>query len=462
MITWRRLTEDDFPLLKQWLERPHVARWWNHETSIEAVTRDFGPAARGEEPSEDLLVLRDDQPFGLVQRCWLADYPEYLAELRAIVEVPEGTMTIDYLIGDLALTGRGLGTEMIRATVEQTWAEHPTARCILVPVPVANRASWQALAKAGLRRVGEGELEPDNPIDDRAHVFYRIDRARPIEPGTRMWDQVGLVTFSLTTGTAFLLQTMEPTISAVLDEHSTFRTDPIGRARRSLASVQLWVYGGEEALAEADRLRQLHTTLNTTEANGVRHTALSAGPWAWVLHTGTFAFVEGARYFARRPLTAAEKEDYYQETLQLLRNFSVVPKEIPSTYAEFIRYFNDIVEHRLVDTSVARDYLKLIQAVPRPKWLPGVLKPLWRFVMGPVGRIQYFVTVGTAPQAARRKLGLEWTARDERKLRALGRLIARAVPLLPERVRYFPIAYRARRLEHDRQRLRAVIERRPV
>lgn len=44
MITWRRLTEDDFPLLISWLEQPHVARWWNHETSIEAVRRDFGPA----------------------------------------------------------------------------------------------------------------------------------------------------------------------------------------------------------------------------------------------------------------------------------------------------------------------------------------------------------------------------------------------------------------------------------
>ncbi|MET9996515.1 hypothetical protein ABZ069_06245 [Streptomyces microflavus] len=26
MITWRRLTEDDFPLLISWLEQPHVAR----------------------------------------------------------------------------------------------------------------------------------------------------------------------------------------------------------------------------------------------------------------------------------------------------------------------------------------------------------------------------------------------------------------------------------------------------
>jgi aminoglycoside 6'-N-acetyltransferase len=176
VIAWRRLEERDFPLLRAWLERPHVARWWHHETSAEAVARDFGPAARGEEPCEDLLVLLDGRPLGLLQRSRLADYPEDLAEFAAIVPVPDGALTIDYLIGDPVLVGRGLGPLMIRSLVEATWPEHPAAPAILVAVSAANRPSWRALEKAGLTRVGEGEMEPDNPIDDRAHVVYRIDR----------------------------------------------------------------------------------------------------------------------------------------------------------------------------------------------------------------------------------------------------------------------------------------------
>ncbi|WP_431952887.1 oxygenase MpaB family protein [Nocardia lijiangensis] len=285
---------------------------------------------------------------------------------------------------------------------------------------------------------------------------------RPFAPGTRMWDETGLITFSLTAGSAFLLQTMEPTISAVVDKHSTFRTDPMGRAVRSLSSVMMWVYGGDEALAEADRLRAMHASLNTTDAAGVRHKALASGPWAWVLHTGTFAFTESAEYFARRPLTYAEKEAYYQETLQLMRNFSVAPKEVPENYAAFEKFFADMVENHLCETPTAHDYLRVIQSVAPPKQLPRVLAPLWRTVVAPIGRMQYFVTVGTTPEAARRKLGLTWTADDERKLRALGWMIARIVPLLPERVRYFPIAYEARRLERDRARLRKVIDMRPI
>ncbi|MEU3263200.1 GNAT family N-acetyltransferase [Streptomyces bacillaris] len=176
MITWRRLAEDDFPLLTSWLEQPHVARWWNHETSPEAVERDFGPAVRREEPAEVLLALLDGVPVGLLQYCRLADYPEYVAELAPLIEVPAEALTIDYLIGDPQLVGQGLGPRMIRSALRSIWHDHPRATCVLVPVVAANRASWRALEKAGLLRVASGDMEPDNPVDDPAHHLYRIDR----------------------------------------------------------------------------------------------------------------------------------------------------------------------------------------------------------------------------------------------------------------------------------------------
>lgn len=178
VITWRRLTEADFALLRGWLAQPHVARWWNHETSVEAVARDFGAAARGEEPSEDLLVHLDGVPVGLVQRCRIDDYPEYYDELAPVVEVPAGTVSIDYLIGEPDRVGRGLGTRVIRAVVAATWTDHPDAPAVIVPVHADNPASWRALEKAGFRRIAEADMKPDNPVDDRRHVVYRVDRPR--------------------------------------------------------------------------------------------------------------------------------------------------------------------------------------------------------------------------------------------------------------------------------------------
>lgn len=175
MMTWRHVTSEDFPLLGRWLAAPHVARWWNHETSAEAVERDFSPSVRREEPNEDLLAVVDGVPLGLLQRSFLHDYPEYLNELTPITAVPARAMTIDYLIGDAANIGRGIGTRLIRSALDQLWMDHD-ADCVIVAVHADNVGSWRALEKAGLTRIAEGELDPDNPADDRRHYVYRIDR----------------------------------------------------------------------------------------------------------------------------------------------------------------------------------------------------------------------------------------------------------------------------------------------
>jgi aminoglycoside 6'-N-acetyltransferase len=175
-LAWRPLTAADFDMLAEWLREPQVARWWNHETTSEAIERDFGPSARGEEAGEDLVVSVDGDPIGLVQRSVISDYPENLAEFAAIVDVPDGAIELDYLIGDAAQRGRGLGARLIAAAVENTWNDHPSAPSVLVAVVAANVASWRALEKAGLRRIGEGPMSPDNPVDDPLHYVYRVDR----------------------------------------------------------------------------------------------------------------------------------------------------------------------------------------------------------------------------------------------------------------------------------------------
>lgn len=176
VLTWRALTAADVPLLVQWLREPQVKRWWNHEHTPEAIQRDFGASMRGGEPGEDLVVSLDGDPIGLLQRSVIADYPEHFGEFSAIVDVPDGTVELDYLIGEAVLRGQGLGSRMIAAAVESTWSDYPTAPAVLVAVVAANKASWRALEKAGLRRIAEGAMSPDNPVDDPLHYVYRVDR----------------------------------------------------------------------------------------------------------------------------------------------------------------------------------------------------------------------------------------------------------------------------------------------
>lgn len=118
-------------------------------------------------------MLHSGRPFGLIQRYPVAAYPEYLEELAPIVDVPAGAISVDYLIGEPDLRGRGLGAAMIAAFVGTS-----PGGDVIVPVAVGNRASWRALERAGFERVAEGELEPDNPLDPPDHYVLRLRRGR--------------------------------------------------------------------------------------------------------------------------------------------------------------------------------------------------------------------------------------------------------------------------------------------
>ncbi len=175
-ISFSPLQRADFALLARWLQEPLVARWWDHEWTPEALERDFGPSVDRTDPTEIYLASQGGSPFGLIQRYRLDSYRPHLKALAAIVPVPPAALSIDYLIGDPALRGRGMGAAMIRAFVSSSWAAYPEAPAVIVPVVAANIASWRALERAGMHRAGAGELEPDNPVDSREHVVYRVDR----------------------------------------------------------------------------------------------------------------------------------------------------------------------------------------------------------------------------------------------------------------------------------------------
>lgn len=170
------LSRDHFGLLATWLQEPLVARWWNHHSSPEAIERDFGAAIDGTEPTQIFVAGTAGRPFGLIQRYPIDAYPDYHLELSTLCEVRPATLSIDYLIGEPDMRGHGHGASMIAAFIAASWVAYPHAPAVLVPVCVGNPASWRALERAGLRRIAEGELEPDNPRDPRDHYLYRIGR----------------------------------------------------------------------------------------------------------------------------------------------------------------------------------------------------------------------------------------------------------------------------------------------
>lgn len=229
-LTLRPLARSDFALLSRWLSQPHVARWWNHETRPAALEQDFGPSIDGADKAEIFIASLVDGrvdgwidhepvvdapvvdpsaleeltadvqtalaqiggaqcadvqnerpanpwPIGLIQRYTFADNPGYIEELAPLLAVPGTALSMDYFIGEPAALHRGLGSAMLRAALQSTWPAYPNAPAVIVPVVVANTASWRMLERIGFRRVASGLLTPDNPVDEPDHYVYQIDRA---------------------------------------------------------------------------------------------------------------------------------------------------------------------------------------------------------------------------------------------------------------------------------------------
>ncbi|NUR93123.1 MAG: DUF2236 domain-containing protein [Nonomuraea sp.] len=255
------------------------------------------------------------------------------------------------------------------------------------------------------------------------------------------WETSGEYRNLLVAGSALVIQTMHPAVGAAVAEHSTYQQDPWGRLNRTLTSVQTWVYGGQAGPAEGQRLREIHRAISGVDEQGREYHALNGEAWAFV-HLSLFERFIALRRVFGRPYTRAQQERLYAESRQLGRILRVPEREMPPDLAAFWAYFDAMVADRLEAHPTALEVLRTLRRSPVPPGLPG---RLWKPFGMVSGEFNYFVTVGTLPPAVREKLGLAWSAREERRLRQVGRAVAALTPMLPERLRYMPIAYRARR-----------------
>ncbi|MFP3992858.1 oxygenase MpaB family protein, partial [Streptomyces sp. E11-3] len=279
----------------------------------------------------------------------------------------------------------------------------------------------------------------------------------PPPPGGILWDSAGDIRVLLTLPAAFTLQVAHPAVGAGVDAHSVFRTDPWGRGERSLRSLQLWVYGGEAAAAEGRRLRALHRTVRGTDSRGRRYHALAPGPYAWVHATGFPVFQYARGYLFRRPRTAADERRLYAEWLRVGRILGIRDRDMPQTVEAFWPYYRKMLADELEATAVVQELVSVDRPIPPPDRGPWVLRlplrALWPLLWPPLARFRRFLAIGLLPPDAREAIGLEWTERQERRLRRFGRLVRTVVPLLPERLRYLPLA-RAARARHRAGRVR--------
>lgn len=167
-IGFRPLVEADLRLVHEWLRRPHVRRWWDEHETYEDVVAHYLPSIEGRRPVDLYLILLDERPVGFIQRYLVADHPD----TAALVGVGAGVAGVDLFVAEEELTGKGLGTEVLRRFVRDVVFAKPEVTACIADPDVRNAASIRAFEKAGFRRVGEFL----DPSDGQLHALVRLER----------------------------------------------------------------------------------------------------------------------------------------------------------------------------------------------------------------------------------------------------------------------------------------------
>jgi aminoglycoside 6'-N-acetyltransferase len=165
VIEFEPLRHEHLPLLREWLEREHVRRWWRD--SLDDSIAEYAKAIDGLDPSDHYLIVVEARPVGMIETYLVSDFPEW----ATVVEVGEGVAGVDLLIGEAELTGQGLGPQILDAFARQVVFARPETDALVAAVEEENRRSWRAFEKAGFRHVHDVE-EHGKP-----HRLMRLERS---------------------------------------------------------------------------------------------------------------------------------------------------------------------------------------------------------------------------------------------------------------------------------------------
>lgn len=175
-VTLRPITRDDLPRIAGWLAEPHVAAWWRDSSDLADVEAEYLPCITGEDPAEVFAIEVEGRPVGLIQRYMISDEPDWARVLAVAGVRAERSAGIDYLVGDPALIGKGVGSTAIGLFTDLTFARYPAADTVAVAVQQANRASWRALERTGYVRLWAGQLDSTDPSDSGPAYVYAKSR----------------------------------------------------------------------------------------------------------------------------------------------------------------------------------------------------------------------------------------------------------------------------------------------
>ncbi len=236
---------------------------------------------------------------------------------------------------------------------------------------------------------------------------------------------------------ALLMQFAHPMVAQGVADHSRFREDLLGRTRRTFGAVYKMLFGDvTTALAIARAVHKGHSRVRGSlpvaagrHAAGATYAAneprLLGWVWATLIDSGLWAYERWVT-----PLSASERERWYDENLRTAALFGLGAADLPGSHVEFRGWMDEwIGGDELAVSPAGRE---LAQVFLRGAGWPGL------------GRLFTLLAAGTLPPRLRDEFGLPWDLSTRTAFAALSTTVHVGARVTPRPLRQAPHAWEAR------------------
>ena len=145
-IRFTPVTASDYPVLRRWLDNPHVREWWGEpDTALDKIR----VMVDGRDTTRPFLFSCDGEPAGYIQ-CWTVG--DEVAGGNApdapwLLDLPKDAIGVDLFIGEPGQLGQGIGTVAMRAFLARLFAEG--VKTVIIDPDETNLRAVRAYKKAG-------------------------------------------------------------------------------------------------------------------------------------------------------------------------------------------------------------------------------------------------------------------------------------------------------------------------
>lgn len=166
IIEFQALTETDLPMLCEWLNRPHLQKWWRAEKmTLNSVREKYLPRINKEENVWPFIVHSNKLPIGYIQYYYASiGDPNWWPD-----EPGSGIIGIDQFLANENRLNQGLGTALVTQFVEFLTKSLKVTEIRVDPHPENTRAI-RCYEKAGFRKIAPIKT-PDGPAIMMSMLF---------------------------------------------------------------------------------------------------------------------------------------------------------------------------------------------------------------------------------------------------------------------------------------------------